>query len=215
MKRLVLILAAVCVSGASLSTADTEVAGWEQQAQRVTIIRDKWGIPHVYGKTDADAVFGVMYAQAEDDFNRVETNYLNSMGRLAEAEGESEVYRDLRMKIFINPDDMKAEYEKSPAWLKALMNAYADGLNYYLHTHPKVTPRVIKRFEPWMTLTFTEGSISKEQVDFIRETFARTDPDAVRVLVTHHPLFAVPVGESAGRAIGGQEPALESVEVVK
>src|SRR6185295_9121138 len=58
---------------------------WARQAQNVTIIRDNWGIPHVYGKTDADAVFGVMYAQAEDDFNRVETNYLNSMGRLAEA----------------------------------------------------------------------------------------------------------------------------------
>ncbi|PYR55530.1 MAG: acylase, partial [Acidobacteria bacterium] len=167
MKRLLLILAVACVSGAppfddaqgGLATADKEVTAWERQAQNVTIIRDNWGIPHVYGKTDADAVFGVMYAQAEDDFNRVETNYLNAMGRLAEAEGESEVYRDLRMKIFINPDDMKAQYEASPSWLKALMNAYADGLNYYLHTHSKVTPRVITRFEPWMALTFTEGSI--------------------------------------------------------
>src|SRR5437899_2081371 len=156
MKRLLLILGACCVSGAppfdatqgGLTTADNEVTAWERQAQNVTIIRDNWGIPHVYGKTDADAVFGVMYAQAEDDFNRVETNYLNSMGRLAEAEGENEVYRDLRMKIFINPDDMKAQYQTSPAWLKALMNAHADGLNYYLHTHPKVTPRVIGRFEP-------------------------------------------------------------------
>src|SRR6185295_7902841 len=123
--------------------------------QNVTIIRDDWGIAHVYGKTDADAVFGVMYAQAEDDFNRVETNYLNSMGRLAEAE----VYRDLRMKLFIDPDDMKAQYQKSPEWLKSLMNAYAGGLNYYLHKHPQVAPRVITRFEPWMALTFSEGSI--------------------------------------------------------
>ena len=45
-----------------------------------------------------------MYAQAEDDFNRVETNYLNAMGRLAEAEGESKIYQDLRMKLFIDPD---------------------------------------------------------------------------------------------------------------
>src|SRR5207244_11558613 len=104
--------------------ADNEVTAWERRAQNVTIIRDNWGIPHVYGKTDADAVFGVMYAQAEDDFNRVETNYLNSMGRLAEAEGESDVYRELRMKTYINPDDMKAQYEKAPAWLKALLNAY-------------------------------------------------------------------------------------------
>jgi acyl-homoserine lactone acylase PvdQ len=101
----------------------------------------------------------VIYAQAEDDFNRVETNFINSQGRLAEADGESEIYRDLRMKLFIDPADMKAQYEKSPAWLKSLMNAWADGLNYYLHTHPQVKPRVIKRFEPWMALTFSEGSI--------------------------------------------------------
>ena len=161
MRKLVLILVVACASCSAPATADknTDVATWERQAQNVTIIRDTWGIPHVYGKTDADAVFGVIYAQAEDDFNRVETNYLNSIGRLAEAEGEKEIYRDLRMKLFIDPADMKAKYESSPAWLKALMNAWADGLNYYLHTHPAVTPKVIKRFEPWMALTFSEGSI--------------------------------------------------------
>jgi acyl-homoserine-lactone acylase len=139
--------------------SDKEVASWEKRAADVTIIRDTWGIPHVYGKTDADAVFGVIYAQAEDDFNRVETNYLNSIGRLAEAEGESEIYRDLRMKLFIDPVEMKRTYDASPAWLKSLMDAWADGLNFYLHTHPNVRPRVITRFEPWMALTFTEGSI--------------------------------------------------------
>ena len=132
---------------------------WERQAQNVTIIRDDWGIAHVYGKTDADAVFGLMYAQAEDDFNRIETNYLNSMGRLAEAEGESAIYQDLRMKLFINPDSIKALYAASPEWLQRLMNAWADGLNFYLYKHPEVKPRVITRFEPWMALTFSEGSI--------------------------------------------------------
>src|SRR3989441_9804357 len=132
---------------------------WEQRARNVTITRDDWGIAHVYGKTDADAVFGMIYAQAEDDFNRVETNYVNSIGRLAEAEGESAVWRDLRMKIFIDPAAMKIQYEASPAWLKSLMNAWADGLNSYLAKHPEVKPRVIKRFEPWMALTFSEGSI--------------------------------------------------------
>ena len=136
-----------------------EVAAWERRAKSITIIRDDWGIAHVYGKTDADAVFGMIYAQAEDDFNRVETNYLKSMGRLAEAEGEGEIYRDLRMKLFIDPADMKAKYKQSPAWLKALMNAWAAGLNYYLYKHPEVKPRVITRFEPWMALTFSEGSI--------------------------------------------------------
>jgi acyl-homoserine-lactone acylase len=137
----------------------TETARWEKEARNVTITRDDWGIAHVHGKTDADTVFGMIYAQAEDDFNRVETNYLNSMGRLAEAEGESKIYQDLRMKIFIDPEALKAQYAACPAWLQALMNAWADGLSYYLAKHPDVKPRVIKRFEPWMALSFTEGSI--------------------------------------------------------
>jgi len=140
-------------------SGNTEASRWKEQARNVTIIRDDWGIAHVYGKTDADAVFGMIYAQAEDDFNRVETNYLNAMGRLAEAEGESKIYQDLRMKLFIEPDALKAQYAASPAWLKRLMNAFADGLNYYLVQHPQVKPRVIQRFEPWMALSFTEGSI--------------------------------------------------------
>jgi acyl-homoserine-lactone acylase len=161
MKKLVLLLllAAACVSCAPQAAADKDAAAWQQRARNIDIIRDDWGIAHVHGKTDADAVFGAMYAQAEDDFNRVETNFLNSMGRLAEAEGEGEVYRDLRMKIFIDPDDMKAQYQKSPEWLKALMNGWADGLNYYLYKHPGLKRRAITHFEPWMALTFSEGSI--------------------------------------------------------
>ena len=161
MKKLVLgllLLSAACTSNAATSQGP-DVERWQKQAANVTITRDDWGIAHVRGRTDADAVFGMIYAQAEDDFNRIETNYLNSMGRLAEAEGESAIYRDLRMKIFIDPADMKAQYAKAPAWLKALMDAWADGLNFYLSTHPNVKPRVITKFEPWMALTFSEGSI--------------------------------------------------------
>jgi len=155
LKQLVLCFAAASISFAS----PEEAARWQQEARNVTIIRDDFGIAHVYGKTDADTVFGAMYAQAEDDFNRVETNYINAMGRLAETEGESKVYQDLRMKIFIDPDAMKKQYAASPEWLKTLMNAFADGLNYYLSKHLEVKPKVIKRFEPWMALTFSEGSI--------------------------------------------------------
>jgi len=136
-----------------------EVAKWEKQAKNVSIIRDDWGIAHVTGKTDADAVFGMIYAQAEDDFNRVETNYLNAMGRLAEAEGESAIWRDLRMKIFIQPEELKKKFATSPSWLQKLMTAWSDGLNFYLAKHPNIKPRVITRFEPWMALSFTEGSI--------------------------------------------------------
>ncbi|MDN2697755.1 penicillin acylase family protein [Janthinobacterium sp. SUN073] len=137
----------------------TDMARWQAQAANVSIARDTWGIPHVTGKSDADAVFGLMYAQAEDDFPRVELNYINAMGRLAEVEGERELYRDLRMKLFINPLELQAQYGASPPWLRKLMDAFADGLNFYLATHPQVKPKLIAHFEPWMALSFSEGSI--------------------------------------------------------
>jgi acyl-homoserine-lactone acylase len=128
-------------------------------AANVTITRDDWGIAHVKGKTDADAVFGMIYAQAEDDFNRVETNYLTTLGRLAEAQGESALWKDLRQRLFVDPANLQAQYATSPPWLKKLLQAWANGLNLYLQTHPQVHPQVLTRFEPWMALSFTEGSI--------------------------------------------------------
>ena len=159
MKKFSFLLTATALSCAHETAKNPDAARWEQQAAAITIVRDDWGIPHVHGKTDADAVFGMIYAQAEDDFNRVETNYINAMGRLAEAEGESAIYRDLRMKLFINTDTLKAAYATSPDSLKKLMVAWADGLNFYLYKHPTVKPRVITHFEPWMALSFSEGSI--------------------------------------------------------
>lgn len=136
-----------------------EVLRWEAQAEEVTIIRDTYGVPHIYGETDANVVFGMMYTQCEDDFNRVEVNYINAMGRMAEVEGEDLLAKDLRMKLYIDPEEVKKEYEQSPEWLKKLMDAFADGVNYYLYTHPEVTPKLLTHFEPWMALTFSEGSI--------------------------------------------------------
>jgi acyl-homoserine-lactone acylase len=140
---------------------------WGQEAAHVKIVRDDWGIAHVYGDTDADAVFGMIYAQCEDDFNRVETNYINAMGRLAETEGEGKIYQDLRMKLFVDPEALQKEYAESPEWLQKLMVSFADGVNFYLAKHPAVKPRVIRHFEPWMALSFTEGSIGGdfERVD--------------------------------------------------
>jgi acyl-homoserine-lactone acylase len=154
-------LAVLCASllAPAVHAADADAARWKREAAATSITRDDWGIAHVHGKTDTDAVFGMAYAQAEDDFNRVETNYLVSLGRLAEAEGESALWKDLRQKLFVDETQLKAMYRRSPAWLKALMDAWADGLNFYLATHPDVHPRVITHFESWMALSFSEGSI--------------------------------------------------------
>ncbi|MBS0481604.1 MAG: penicillin acylase family protein [Proteobacteria bacterium] len=150
------------------------------------IVRDDWGVSHISGQTDADAVFGMIYAQAEDDFNRIEMNYLTSLGRRAEAEGEGQLWQDLRQRLWIDPADLKVQYAKSPAWLRGLMQAWAAGLNQYLADHPQVKPKVITRFEPWMALSFSEGSIggdiesvslSQLQAFYEHRTVALTDEE--------------------------------------
>ena len=143
----------------SACTSSEELSRLEARAERVEIIRDDFGVPHIYAETDADAVFGMLYAQCEDDFNRVEQNYIWATGRLAEADGSSALYSDLRAQLFMAEDEAKVAFEESPDWLKELCVAFADGVNYYLETHPEVEPRVIKHFEPWMPYYFSEGSI--------------------------------------------------------
>src|SRR5438067_2876100 len=158
--RILLSLAPLLLlAGPAAAQSHLELTRLRAEAARVTITRDDWGIAHVRGKTDADAVFGMIYAQAEDDFNRVETNYLTALGRTAEAEGEKAIWADLRARLYMQPDFLKARFAASPLWLKRLMTAWADGLNFYLASHPEVHPRAIRRFQPWMALSFTEGSI--------------------------------------------------------
>lgn len=162
--KFVLLCAALAstASAQSPSPSPADLARWSREAGSVTITRDDWGIPHISGKTDADAVFGLLYAQAEDDFNRIEANYFVALGRAAEWEGEGAIYRDLRMRLINNPDSLKALYSRVPRWLQSVMNAWADGLNYYLYKHPEVKPKVITRFEPWMPLAFSDGSIGPD-----------------------------------------------------
>jgi acyl-homoserine-lactone acylase len=126
-----------------------EIKQWQEQVKQVTMIRDNWGIPHVYGKTDADAVFGLLYAQCEDDFKRVEMNYIEKLGRMSEVKGASALYSDLLIRLVIDSADAMADYKKSPLWLQKLMNAFADGINYYLYKHPAVKPVLLNRFQPW------------------------------------------------------------------
>lgn len=151
----------IALTAASLFALGTmpALAKASAPAPAITITRDDWGIAHVHGHTDADAVYGMIYAQAEDDFPRIERNYLVNLGRLAEAEGESALWQDLRQRLFIDPAALKADYAKSPEWLRKLMDAWAAGLNAYLADHPQVKPKVLTRFEPWMALSFSEGSI--------------------------------------------------------
>jgi len=138
---------------------ETDITRFEKRAKNVQIIRDTWGIPHVYGKTDADAVFGLLYAQCEDDFKRVEFNYIEKLGRMSEVEGEKEIWEDLYIRMIIDSTEAISDYQKSPAWLKNLLNAWADGINFFLYKNPSVKPALLKKFKPWYPLLWTDGSI--------------------------------------------------------
>jgi acyl-homoserine-lactone acylase len=197
------LLALLILAGCATTSEQGDLARWRAQAERVTITRDDWGIAHVRGKSDADAVFGMIYAQAEDDFNRVETNYLTALGRLAEAEGEKAIWQDLRARLYMDPDDLRARYAASPGWLKELMDAWADGLNFYLATHPDVRPRALASFEPWMALSFSEGSIGGdiERIDLdALEAFYAT-PSRTMALARRSALPELEPGGSNGFAI--------------
>jgi acyl-homoserine-lactone acylase len=159
MYRSIFILFILIWNCTSESEKLSELQRWETHAKNTTIIRDSFGVPHIYGKTDADAVFGLLYAQCEDDFNRLEHNYIWATGRLAEVHGKEAIYSDLRANLFMTKEEAIANYNKAPKWLKRLCDAFADGINYYLYTHPEVQPRLLTKFEPWMPMYFSEGSI--------------------------------------------------------
>ena len=158
MKKFFLLLF-IPIQVAAQNFTTEELTRWENQATRVTIVRDNFGIPHIYGKTDADAVFGLLYAQCEDDFPRVEFNYIDKLGRLAEVNGKKDLYNDLLNRLMIDTADAKTDFEKAPGWLKKLLTAFADGVNYYLYKNPQVKPALLKRFYPWYPLLWTDGSI--------------------------------------------------------
>ncbi len=158
MKSLLLILL-LPLSVLAQKFSPTEIAAYQAQAKRVTIIRDNWGIAHVYGKSDADAVFGLLYAQCEDDFKRVELNYIEKLGRLSEIKGESSIFNDLQIRLLIDTAEAIADYQKAQPWLKKLLDAHAAAVNYYIYKNPQVKPALLKRFKPWYSLLWTDGSI--------------------------------------------------------
>ena len=169
------------------SFTSAEISRWKQQASQVNIIRDNWGIPHIYGKTDADAVFGLLYAQCEDDFKRVEINYIEKLGRLAEVNGEKDIYNDLYLRLLIDSNDAMADLKKAPAWLKKLLHAYADGINYWLHKNPTVKPALLQRFQPWYPLLWTDGSIGAISTGGISEEEVKNFYSGSNSATTYNP----------------------------
>ncbi len=146
---LVLILVSLYLSGNNTFAADK---ARENLARSVTIYRDTFGVPHIYGRRDESVVFGLMYAQAEDNFRQLEEDHINRLGRVSEVYGQSRLAGDLMARLFETNKRAQDEYKSLSPPMRKLCDAYAAGINYYLERHPEVHPRLIQRYEPWFAL---------------------------------------------------------------
>ena len=126
----------------------------EELAGSVTIYRDTWGVPHVFGPTDESVMFGAAYARAEDQLPEDEPFFLDALGRRSELEGPSAFDLDRLVRAFRIPELAQAEYESAPAKIRGLAEAYAAGVNYYLLQNPDVRWQVLTHFEPWYVFAF-------------------------------------------------------------
>ena len=174
MRLLIYFALSICLGCSSSSQNENEIDSLKRQAEQVTIIRDDWGVPHIYGKTDADAVFGLMYAQCEESFERVERNYIEKLGRVSEVEGENYLLQDLEMQLLYDTAAAIEDYKKSPQWLQALLRAFSNGIHYYLYKHPEVKPSLLTKFEPWYPLLFTDGAYIATQTGGLQSTDIKT-----------------------------------------
>ncbi len=123
-------------------------------AARVTIYRDSFGIPHVFGETDAATTFGFGYAQAEDGFPRLEDNYIRALGRRSEVEGEAGFTDDWLNRLLRIPALARAEYGRMAPHERELVDGFAAGINYWIARHPETNPRLLHHIEPWYPLAF-------------------------------------------------------------
>ena len=209
--KLLLALLLIPIISFTQQFSQKEIDRYRAQAQRVTIIRDKWGVPHIYGKSDADAVFGLMYAQCEENFSKVEENNLEMMGRLSEVYGETKLYSDLQMRLIYDMAAAIADYKRAPVWLKKLLDAAADGVNFYLYKHPEVKPIVLTHFEPWFALLRTNGSISATQTGGITikdmEELYPAKNNATSFLEKKIPFYEIDPTGSNGFAVSPEKTA--------
>ena len=128
--------------------------GPEELASQVTIYRDVYGVPHVFGRTDASTVFGFAYAQAEDNFWRIEDNYIRSIGRASEVYGEETLNNDRLNHALEISRLAREEYARLDAHTRSICDGFAAGLNFYMRRHPEIKPRLLNKIEPWYPLAF-------------------------------------------------------------
>lgn len=156
----------------------------------VRILRDEWGVPHVFGQTDADAAFGLAYAHAEDDFLTIQQTALAARGQLARIYGLDAAPNDYMVHLLRIEDQVDANYETGiDGETRALLNGYAAGLNYYAALHEE---EALPGLFPISGRDMVAASVHKSPLFFgldetLSELFAEERQDAVSTRTTFSP----------------------------
>ncbi len=140
LKIVPILLLLVLLSGSILALLPVRVV------YSAKIVRDRYGVPHIYGDTDEDAFFGFGYAQAEDHLEDMIINYYTAMGRLSEAVGEKGLRSDKIVLTFRIPIIVEEEIKGYPDEILSLLDAFSSGVNLYIEKHRNWLPDWIADF---------------------------------------------------------------------
>ncbi|MBI2425058.1 MAG: penicillin acylase family protein [Candidatus Hydrogenedentes bacterium] len=124
-----------------------------------TLYRDEWGVPYIYGGSDADAAFALGYAQAQDRLEDIFVNVRTGIGRMAEVFGKEHVQSDYIMRMIKNEEMAASYWEKAPDHLKAAGEAFVRGIEKYMSEHPEEAPESALELKPWYSLAIMRAMI--------------------------------------------------------
>lgn len=123
--------------------------------EEIVILRDPFGVPSIFAKTEEGAVFGMGYAQAEDRLEELLKQYRRCEGTMAEAFGPDFVREDYRQRLWQHRAVSEANYPKLPAKIRAICEAYQAGIKQYMDKHPNKVPPWAPKLEPWQVIALS------------------------------------------------------------
>jgi len=118
------------------------------RAEKITIYRDVWGVPHIYADSELGAAYGYGYAQAQDRLEQIFRNYRQADGTLAEVDGPSALMGDFISRLVGHAEVSRAQYGQMPAKARAYIEAYQAGIKQYMKEHPEEVPAWAPELHP-------------------------------------------------------------------
>src|SRR5579871_5329364 len=121
-------------------------------AEKIQILRDEFGVPHIFAATAEGAAFGSGYAQAEDRLEELLRNYRKAEGTMSEAFGKDWIFHDYRQRVWRHRAVAEQHYRELDPKLRAICEAYQAGIRKFMQEHPEQVPAWAPKLEPWQVI---------------------------------------------------------------